>query len=342
MPPPPPQTPPPPPRAPPSPGDLARYLFWVPLRGLLDPARPGPIRALRGAWRLQHAGARAGRALMEDELRRCFGDRYGDEGYAAMVSDAYRAAWRVHLEELLLGKVGPDTVGQFIRFEGLEHLHRARERGRGVVWVYPHAGAVMMMMAGLSHQGIPYTQYAARGLPPAEVAKDHPELLATNGLREAVRRAREADEDRLPARFLTLADSPRELYRRLAANELVGIAYDGRIGTRWALFDYLGRRALLSPGPYRLAVSTGAAIVPAFCTTPVDGPAVCRVGAPIEPGNDWRALAEEVLRVEQDFIRRHPEEYGIWLLHARLRNHIDDHPLFVDHAVDDRWRRWME
>ena len=51
------------------------------------------------------------------------------------------------------------------------------------------------------------------------------------------------------------------------------------------------------------------------------------------------AEAEEV--VQEAWIRRWPSEYGIWMLHARQRNNIDDHPLFVDHAVDERYRRWM-
>ena len=131
------------------------------------------------------------------------------------------------------------------------------------------------------------------------------------------------------------------LYRRLAANELVGIAFDGRIGTKWAPYTWLGRQSLMSTGPWRLACSTGATVLPAFCRTPPDGPAVCHIGAPLEPGTDPDALAAKVLRIEEAWIRRWPEEYGIWLAHARIRNNIDDHPLFIDHAADDRWRRWV-
>ena len=329
------------PTAPTSPGDLARWFFWVPLRNVMEPDRPRLLRALHRGWRARYLAARSGRPLMIDELRRCFGSRYTEQGYQRLVRRAYQVAWRVHLEELMLGKVDRSTVDQLIRIEGLEHLQAGLERGKGVIWAYPHAGAVMMMMASLSHQGFPYTQYAARGLPPEAVARDHPELLASNRWREAVRRVREANEDRLPAKFLTLAESARKLYRRLGKNELVGIAYDGRIGNRWAPLPFLGRTALLNPGPYRLAVSTQAALVPAFCHTPVDGPAICKVGAPLEPGRDWRELAHRFLAVQQAWIERWPEEYGVWLLHARLRNNIDDHPLFTDHAVGDAWRRWM-
>ena len=331
------------PQAPTRPSDIGRWLFWGPFRNLLSPNRPHQVQQLHGLWRAQYRLAGAGRELMMDELRRCFGSRYTTEGYRMMVRDAYRCAWRVHLEELLLGKLSPDNVENWIEMNGIHHLDQALDWGKGVVWVYPHAGAVMMMMAWLSHNGYSYTQYAARGLAPAEVAKDHPELLASNRWREKVREIRESNEDRLPARFLTHESSARELYRRLANNELVGIAYDGRIGHRWEAFDYLNRTALLNSGPYRLAASTGAAIVPAFCTTPKDGPARCLIGEPVRvEGKDWRSAAEKVLATQQGWLTQYPEEYGIWLLHARVRNDIDDHPLFIDHAEDERWKRWVK
>ena len=330
------------PQAPTRPADIGRWLFWGPFRNLLNPKRPMSIAKMYGLWRLQYKTAGSNRELMSDELRRCFGEQYTADQYEDLVRNAYRCAWRVHLEELLIGKVGPDSVDKWIEFDGIENLDNALSKGKGVVWVYPHAGAVMMMMAWLSHHGYAYTQYAARGLAPAEIAAEHPELLASNRWRERVREIREANEDRLPAKFLTHHDSARELYRRLAANELVGIAYDGRIGRRWAPFDYLGRTALLNTGPYRLAASTGAAIVPVFCSTPVGKPARCQVGTPVHvEKKDWKSAATQVLATQQQWIQAHPEEYGIWLLHARHRRNIDDHPLFIDHAEDDRWKRWV-
>jgi KDO2-lipid IV(A) lauroyltransferase len=323
-----------------TPADLARWAFWGPLRRALDPKSPGRIQALRGAWPLQWLAAGSRREVMADEYRRCFGARYTEEGYTQLVRDAYRQAWRTHLEELLLSRLGPDNIDQWLRFSGQAHLDQALSMGKGVVWVYPHAGPVMLMIAGLAHRGYAYTQYAARGLPPEDVARDHPELLASNRLRAAVRREREANEDAVPARYITLDTPVRELLRRLEANEVVGLAFDGRIGQGWWPAPYLGRTALLSPGPYKLAVASGAPVVPVFCHSPMSGPAICEIGPAVEPGKDWKHLAGEVLQQQESWLTRFPEEYGIWLLHARERNRIDDHPLFIDHAEDDRWRRW--
>lgn len=328
--------------APISPADVARWAFWVPLRNALDPDRPDRIRALHKGWRLQHLAARGGRKLMEDELRRCFGNRYDDLGYQTLIREAYRAGWRVHLEELLLGKVGPHNIENYIVFEGVQNLDAALAREKGVVWTYPHAGAVMLMLAWLAHRGYRYVQYAARGLPPPELAAANPALMATNKLRERVRAVREENEDKVPCSYLTMDSPTRELYRRLAANELVGIAFDGRAASKFFTHRLLGREAILSTGPYRLAVSTGAAVVPAFCHSPAEGPNVCIVGEPIIPGRDWREVAEEVLRVQEQWLNRFPQEYGIWLVHCRRRAALDDHPLYGDTASDDAWHRWRQ
>jgi len=324
-----------------TPADLARWAFWGPLRKGLCPSNPGRVHALRRGWRLQWAAAGQGRALMADEYRRCFGSSYTEAGYAQLVADAYRQAWRTHMEELLLSKLSPGNIDDWLQLRGKENLDQALSHGKGVVWLYPHCGPVMLMIAGLAHRGYSYTQYAARGEPPAEMVQIHPELLATNRWRSAVRQSRESNEDAVPANYISLDTPVRALVRRLAANEIVGLAYDGRIGRGWWSTPYLGRTALLSPGPYKLAVMSGATVLPVFCHSPSDGPGLCEIGPPLRPGKDWSALADLVLRQQEAWLQRFPEEYGIWLLHARIRRAIDDHPLFLDYAEGDRWRRWV-
>lgn len=302
-------------------GDIARWLVYTQLRRVLRPTSPLPFRALRPVGRLLPSLSPARARLMTDEYQRC--------GITPCVEQAWLCTWRVALEELVLGQHNEKTLDAFIRFEGIEHLDAARARGKGVVWVYPHAGPVMLMLAWLVAHGYPYTQYAARGLAPKAVADAHPELLGHNRWRQAVRDTREADEDRTGATFLTLDHPARELYRTLGRNELVGIAFDGRIGTKWRPYTFLGRRALLNPGPFRLAASTGAALVPCYTRYPADGgPAICEVGAPIS-GTDVDADVR-VLAWAESAIRRSPAEYGSWLLHCRLRDKIDDHPMFPD------------
>ncbi len=307
-------------------GDVLRWAFWDPFAVLARRDRRW-IELARGAWRLHPALRGSRRFLLEDELRRSFGPSGPQHAEASV-----RAAVRVHLAELRLAD--PE-----LRFEGLANLDRALAHRRGVVWVYPHAGPLMPMLAGLARRGYRYAQVAARGLAPDSVG--NPSHMAGNWFRRRVRAVREENEGRAAATFLDQGAPVRALHRALADNAIVGIAFDGRLGRGWAPLPYLGRRALLSPGPYKLAVQTQALVVPVFCRDD-DPVAVCEIGEPIVPGDDWRALARRVLARAELALALHPEQYGLWLLHCRERRAADDHPLFVDYAPDERWRRWAE
>lgn len=319
-----------------NPVDVAKWAFYVQFRKALSPSRPGMYRPLRALGKPIATALpvvnRGGYALMEEEFLR--------SGLEPKVREAWNIQYRVAMEELSLGQFTRETLEPFVQFEGRHHLDAALSRGKGVVWVYPHAGAVMLMLTWLVKNGYPYTQYAARGLAPKEVAEAHPELLGHNRWREEVRTAREEDEDRTGASFLSLSRPTRELYRVLARNELVGIAFDGRIGNKWQEYTFLGRRSLLNPGAWRLAKSTGAMLVPCYNRVPEGEPARCIIGEPIDPAR--KDAGEAVIAFAEEQIRRSPAEYGSWLLHCRKRNNIDDHPLFIDHAVDDRWKKWVD
>jgi lauroyl/myristoyl acyltransferase len=323
------------------PRDLARWAFHVKLRQALDPHRPGRLRSLYPLWRLAYRAGGAQRRRMQDEYRAIFGADAQGERIEGVVRDCYRVAFRAHLEELLMGALEADTVDHFLELRGQDNLRRALDRGKGAIILSAHAGSFMLPIASLSLKGYPYTQFAARGLPPEEVAALHPEALPTNRWQRRVVEVKEAHEDRLPARFITIDTPTRQLFRLLANNELVALAFDGRQGNRWVRCSFLGRQALLNPGAFRLAVSTGAAVVPTLCRTPAEGPSICQLGEPLIPeGKDWRGLMRRFLSEHADpWLREHPEEYGTWLAHCRLRAAVDDHPLFVDYAPDERWRK---
>lgn len=326
-------------------GDVARYLFWVHLREVVDPQEPGLVRAIASvAARTQFATSSAKRRLMGKELRASFPKQAWTERTLDRVS---RAAYDLQVqclcEELMLGRLDGATVQRFMRFDGRENLDRALADGKGVILAFPHAGNVMLLIALLSLSGYDFTQVAARGLPPAD--KQVTEDLRPTWFNRRAREAREANEDRLPARFHTMEDAPRELFRRLAANGIVAIAFDGRGGSKFKPVTFLGRTALLNTGPWRLAASTGARVVPAFCVRDRDrthrlvlAPALVPE-ASLPMAQRCERLLETYLRQHAEpMLEQHPDHYARWLVHCRVHAGLDDHPLFVDTAADDRWR----
>jgi hypothetical protein len=42
----------------------------------------------------------------------------------------------------------------------------------------------------------------------------------------------------------------------------------------------------------------------------------------------------------EPILRAHPELYARWLLHCRVRVRMDDHPMFVDVAETDDWKKY--
>ncbi|MFH1468225.1 MAG: lysophospholipid acyltransferase family protein [Pseudomonadota bacterium] len=324
-----------------SPRDMARWAFWVPFRDALDPRHPERLRRLWPLWRVAYRAGGLQRARVGAEIATVLGRDAEDPGVRALVRETYRVTFRAHLEELLLGKLTAHTVDAFLDVRGREHLEAALARGRGAIVLSAHAGSFMLPIAWFSLHGYPYTQFAARGLPPGELAAAHPEALHRNHWLAEVIRVKESHEDQLPASFLTVDAPARELYRRLARNELVALAFDGRMGNRWVRAPLLGRTALLNPGAFRLATNTGAAILPALCRTPADGRSVCQLGPPLLPdGRTWEALMAAFLEQHADpWLRANLAEYGTWLAHCRVRAPVDDHPLFVDYAVDGRWQK---
>lgn len=281
---------------------------------------------------------------MLQEVEACFGGAAESIDVESIVAEAYRMALRNHLEELLLGKLTAETWSKHMRFEGRDNLDSALERGKGVIMLNPHAGNFMLMIASVSLAGYPFTQYAARGLAPQDTAQAHPAVFGHNRFRESARRAREESEDRLPANFISLSTPVRHLYRCLARNEVVGLAFDGRIGSRFVARPFLGREALLNPGAYRMAASTGAAIVPTLCSVPKEGPNICTFGEPIfvDSKRGWQGAMDDVIYgAMEPWLRAHPSEYALWLAHCRIRAAVDDHPFFIDYAPDDRYKRHL-
>ena len=328
-------------------GDIARYLYWVELRRLLDPAHPKRVRRL-GAMigRAQYTAARGRVSVMGDELRRSFPDQQWDDARVQSIAKASYVAWaRCLVEELLLGKLDVDNIRPFITFDGQDNLDKALEPGRGALYMFPHAGNYMLGIALTALSGYKLTQLAARGFPPPErqIAAE----VRPSKLNIIAREARDAAEDNLPARFVDMErDSTRELFRTLRRNELVGLAYDGRGGSKFAPTTYLNRQALMATGPWRLAASTGAAICPVVTIRQPDLSNKLVVCPPVFPDMDAKmvdrcaGLQRGYLDHMEPILKANPDHYARWLLHCRVRVDMDDHPMFVDVANDERWRAY--
>ncbi len=290
------------------PFDLAQLVVEATLRGALPPEDPEILRFLGGlGWRFEQRLTPVRAQVMADEVRRCFGGSARETG--AIVREAADMALQARLEHLVVPRMSRAELDQVVRADLPPLTHPT-------LLLFAHAGNPLLLVAAL----------AAR-LPGLVVFGERPAVAGTR-LRQALVRGRRADEDRLPIRW---ESDPHALPAWLARGHPVAAAFDDRGWSAYARAPFLGREALLSPEPFALGVA------PSFVSIHRERDKSSRVvvtpGAPTTLRSFLTERAEPMLRAA-------PGHYAAWLADRRIAAGSDDHPLFVDYATDDRWRRW--
>jgi KDO2-lipid IV(A) lauroyltransferase len=190
----------------------------------------------------------------------------------------------------------PEARRRLVRFEGREHLEAAVRDGRGAVIVTGHLGSWEVLAAALVEAGYPLLALAR---PLREARLDR--ALAEHRLRMGVRT--------LSSRAL-----PLQALRHLRGGGFLGILADQRIKRGGVTVDFLGQRTRMTEGPARLAVASGAPLIPLGIHREPDHTHTVTVLPPISPSSDRDAgvLTQEVARALERLILRAPEQW-IWI-----------------------------
>jgi lauroyl/myristoyl acyltransferase len=165
-----------------------------------------------------------------------------------------------------------------------------------------------------------------------------PIIGARKGIAKRVYDAKyRAIEGNMPVRFINAAENPlaiREVFRSLARNECVLFASTGRGGKAWHAERFLGRQATFNETPFRVAVKSGATLLPVFV---IDADPLARVviEGPLSAAGDAdpAALIKEYVAVLERYVRLHPDHFAQYLLDMRLQAWWDDHPFFSDYPA---------
>ena len=241
--------------------ELFRWFYWWPLRLLVQVIpRTVSYGFASVAGRFLCAFQRGKR----DRVRRWLFSLPPVEGRACTerdVLDTFIHYAKSSIDTLRYGRLNPSNIEQMVRFEGAERLDAALAAGKGVLVFHPHLGNEELLMPALGHKGYPTHQVASRFEPERLPGR----LFAlVNLIRYKAYQNRIRTRERLPVRFLYIDHSIRDAFRVLRNNGLILLAVDGREGRGWIDLEYLGRTASISTGPMKLALATGATVVPTF------------------------------------------------------------------------------
>jgi lauroyl/myristoyl acyltransferase len=147
-------------------------------------------------------------------------------------------------------------------------------------------------------------------------------------------------ETSLPARFVYIDRSMRPVFNALKQNQIMIMAADGRAGSRFFSVPCGSRIMNVSSGPFRIAASTGASLIPVFPVRDFDGVHDLHIEAPILPEAldgtlSWAEQAAQIYGKKlADWIDLRPDHYAMLMAEARVRSKIDKVPLFEDFRHD--------
>jgi len=313
-------------------GDILHWVQWYPIRWLTRHLSRRRIVALGFVLGdLHYATRRRKRRIARDELLKTFPEYGSDTDVDGIVRNSFRQASAIFLETFCFPRITSQSVDQWMRLHGRDHIHNALGRDRGAILILVHFGANQMIMAGLGHRGYPIHQIGSR-------PDDWHRLsgIRPSAIDRRIFRKRLELEQSLPANFIYIDRSMRPVYNCLRNNEIMLLAADGRAGTRFLETSLCGRTMNLSAGPFRIAHATGADLLPVFAVRDSDGIHDLYIEPPINPVSvngsmSWPEKAAIMYGKRlTEWVRSFPDHYLMLMTEAAIRSGIDPVPLFKD------------
>jgi len=225
----------------------------------------------------------------------------------AELRGVYRSlGWQL-VEFCRMARYTPANTRDWIRTEGLEHYLAAAARGKGVLIVTGHLGAWELSSFYHSLMGHPMGMVIRR--------------LDNRLLDDYVNRIRCLHGNRV----LHKDDFARGLLTAMRAGETVGILMDTNMTPPQGVFvDFFGRAACTASGLARVALKTGAAVLPGFMLwEPAEKKYVLHFGPELvfkrseDHEADILAATQQCASATEAWIRRYPDQW-LWI-HRRWK-----------------------
>ena len=214
----------------------------------------------------------------------------------------YRSLGRLLAECARFPRLSAANMAQVVFSDGLENYQAAVVRGRGVIFLTAHLGAWELGAFAHALNGYPL-QVIYRPL-------DNPRL------------------DRLVNRYRTLSgnqlidkrDAARGILAALAKNETVGILADQNTMPEEGVFVlFFGMPACMTAGIARIALHTGASVVPALCVWDsgrrrfriiFDPPLQFASSGDLQA--DIQVASQQMAGIIERYVRRYPDPW-LWI-----------------------------
>jgi lauroyl/myristoyl acyltransferase len=263
-------------------------------------ALSGPLPPRAGYWLARQASSllynfspRLTRVLSHN-IRHVLGPDADEEEVQALVRLACVNIAKGHYDLFRISRLTVEEIRALTEIEGQEHMEQALARGKGVILITAHFGNVDLMGQLPQLYGVPIMG-PVQHVKPERLFQYTLKLRQIHGLR------------------LIPSDGPMmELYRALRRGEIVGLPCDRAIADSSREVVFFGSPARLPDGPVRVALRTGAALVPAFALR--------------LPDDTFRVRIEPVLELPQTGDHEADIALGMSMVAEIMERHISEHP----------------
>lgn len=200
------------------------------------------------------------------------------------------------------------NIGQWIRYEGLEHYAAAKAKGKGILVATAHLGN--WELSAFAHALMTEPMHVmVRPL-------DNPLID------RMVERRRQMSGNRL----LLKKDAALPVVRALKQNEAVGILIDQNAAPEEGVFvDFFGKKACAGSAFAKLAARTGAAVIPGFALwEQSENKYVLRFFPELTMTGDPQADTQAIHTEFERIIRKYPDQW-MWI-HRRWKTRPTGEP----------------
>lgn len=272
---------------------LTGVLSWLSARALalMPRALIGPFAEIVGT--LAYLSAPRARRAVRANLAVIAPERNG----RGLIRRIFVEQTRNYVEIFAIPRLDKKRLLAELRTEGWEHVARAYEQGKGVIFASAHLGPVSVVGQML-------------------LAHGYPVALPIEAERSAFMRA--VNQARGGAGLqLIRTDSSRGIFRILREGKMLGILADRAVTGVGQRVEFFGREALLPSAPVVLSMRTGAPLVPAFAGRS-DGVLTASFEPPLEIPNtgdreaDVREGVQRFARVLERYVRRAPDQWTVF------------------------------
>ena len=292
----------------------AEYIAgWVVLKSLGQLPRPAARKLAAVLARILYWVTPRLRRKADQNLRMALPELTASERDSICLG-VYRSLGRLLAECAQFPRLTPANINQAVSYDGLENYEAAVARKRGVLFLTAHLGA--WELGAFAH--------ALNGYPLRVLYRplDNPLL------------------DRLVNTYRTLSgntlidkrESAREILTALARNETVGILADQNTLSDDGVFvNFFGIPACTTSGIAKIALRTGAAVVPAFCVWDsqfrrfrIVFDRLLQLGVTGDAERDVREATQQMTSVIEQYVRAYPDQW-LWI-HRRWKTRPPGEP----------------